>query len=461
MATPRIIHFNGFKQSTVGHAAVGLWRHPCSQAHRYRTLDYWLQTARTLEAGGFDALFIADALGVLDVAGGRIDETLRHGVQTPSTDPLLAVSAMAVATSHLGFAITVSTTYEQPYNLARKMATLDHLTQGRIGWNIVTSALESAARNLGLERQIPHDERYAIADEFLEVAYKAWEASWEDDAVVLDRAGSMFADAAKVHPIAHHGRHFSVPDAFLCEPSPQRTPVLFQAGLSQTGRDFAARHAEGIFVATHRPDIARGIGDDIRARAARFGRDPASLKIFAMATVITDATDALAHAKYAEYSRFISAEGHLARLSAILQLDLTALDLDVPLEYVETDGIRGVLDMYTRLDPDKRWTPRAIAEFLGIGGGGAVIVGGPTTVADELERWFEEGGIDGFNMTDPMPLQTYPEFNQFVLPELQRRGRVRHSYDGTTLRENLYGAGQKRLRPDHPGSAYRRPVGSL
>jgi hypothetical protein len=134
-----------------------------------------------------------------------------------------------------------------------------------------------------------------------------------------------------------------------------------------------------------------------------------------MATVITDATDALAHAKYAEYSRFISAEGHLARLSAILQLDLTALDLDVPLEYVETDGIRGVLDMYTRLDPDKRWTPRAIAEFLGIGGGGAVIVGGPTTVADELERWFEEGGIDGFNMTDPMPLQTYPEFNQFVL----------------------------------------------
>nr|WP_321985174.1 NtaA/DmoA family FMN-dependent monooxygenase [uncultured Lichenicoccus sp.] len=456
-APARVMHFNGFKQSTVGHAAIGLWRHPDCQAHRYRTIEYWLETARTLEAGGFDSLFVADALGVLDVAGGRIDATLRHGVQTPSTDPLLVVSAMAAVTHHLGFAITVSSTYEQPYSFARKMTTLDHLTGGRIGWNIVTSALESAARSLGLDCQVPHDERYAIANEFLDVTYKAWEASWEDDAVVLDRLGGVFADPAKVHPIAHKGRYFSVPDAFLCEPSPQRTPVLFQAGLSEVGRDFAARHAEGVFVATHRPEIARAIGDDIRSRAVRFGRDPAGLKIFAMMTVVTDATDALARAKYADYARYISPEGHLARLSAILQLDLTALDLDEPLEHVDIEGIRGVLDMYTRLDPGTRWTPRAIAEFLGVGGGGAMIIGGPATAADELERWFEEGGLDGFNLTDPMPLQTYPEFNRFVLPELRRRGRVRRTYDGTTLRENLYGAGRKRLPPDHPGSNYRHP----
>ncbi len=271
MSGRKLIRLNGFKQSTVSHAAVGAWRHPDNQSHRYRELDYWIETARTLEEGLFDGLFVADVLGVLDTHGGSIAGTLKQGVQTPSTDPLLAVSAMAAATKHLGFAITVSTTYEQPYALARKLTTLDHLTGGRIGWNIVTSALESAARNLGHETQVPHDERYAIADEFLEVVYKLWEGSWEDDAVVLDRAAGIFADPAKVHPIRHKGRYFSVPDAFLSEPSPQRTPVLFQAGVSGVGRDFAARHAEGIFIAVHRPDLARGIVEDVRQRAERFG----------------------------------------------------------------------------------------------------------------------------------------------------------------------------------------------
>ncbi len=455
MAQGSIIRFNGFKQSTVSHAAVGAWRHPQNKSHLYRTLDYWTETARTLEAGRFDALFIADALGVLDVHAGRIDATLKQGVQTPSTDPLLVVSAMAAVTTHLGFAVTVSSTYEQPYGFARKMATLDHLTDGRIGWNIVTSALESAARNLGLDRQIPHDERYAIAEEFLEVVYKLWEGSWADDAVRMDRTNGVFADPAKVHPIRHKGRYFSVPDAFLSEPSAQRTPVLFQAGISETGRDFAAGHAEGIFIAVHRPDLARTLVEDIRRRAERKGRDPARLKFFAMATVVTDATDELARAKAEEYDRFISVEGHLARLSAILQLDLSRLDPDQPLDYVETEGIRGVLDMYTRLDPTRRWTPRAIGEFLGLAGGGALIVGGPVTAADQLEEWFEEAGIDGFNLTDPMPLQTYPEFNAFVLPELRRRGRVRERYEGTTFRENLYGAGHRRLPDDHPASRHR------
>jgi len=451
----KLIRLNGFKQSTVSHAAVGAWRHPDNQSHRYRELDYWIETARTLEEGLFDGLFVADVLGVLDTHGGSIAGTLKQGVQTPSTDPLLAVSAMAAATKHLGFAITVSTTYEQPYALARKLTTLDHLTGGRIGWNIVTSALESAARNLGHETQVPHDERYAIADEFLEVAYKLWEGSWEDDAVVLDRAAGIFADPAKVHPIRHKGRYFSVPDAFLSEPSPQRTPVLFQAGVSGAGRDFAARHAEGIFIAVHRPDLARGIVEDVRQRAERLGRDPASLKFFAMATVVTGADDAEARATHDAYRGLISTEGHLARLSSILQLDLSKLDPDQPLEYVETQGIRSVLETYTRLDPSRRWTPRAIGEFLGIAGGGADIVGGPVSAADQLERWFDEAGIDGFNITDPMPLRTFPDFNRHVLPELRRRGRVRERYDGVTYRERFRGAGQPRLSDDHPGSRHR------
>jgi FMN-dependent oxidoreductase (nitrilotriacetate monooxygenase family) len=454
MSDKRLIRLNGFKQATVGHAAVGTWRHPDNQSHRYDELDYWIETARLLEAGQFDGLFIADALGVLDTQGGSIAQTLKHGVQTPSIDPLLAISAMAAATRHLGFAVTLSTTYEQPYTLARKMTTLDHLTGGRIGWNIVTSALDSAARNLGLDRQIPHAERYAIAEEFLDVTYKLWESSWQDDAVVLDREAGMFADPDRVHAIGHDGKYFRVPDAFLCEPSPQRTPVLFQAGASETGRDFAARHAEGVFIAVHKPAIARSIVDDLRRRAAGFGRDPESIKIFAMATVITGADDAAATATYEDLRAYVSTEGHLARLSAILQIDLSALDPDVPLESVETNGIRGVLDVYTRLDPTTRWTPRAIGEFLGLAGGGALIVGGPETAADQLEQWFDKAGIDGFNITDPAPLRTYSDFNRFLLPELQKRGRVRSSYDGATYRENLYGAGQARLRDDHPAHSY-------
>lgn len=456
----KLIRLNGFKQSTVSHAAVGAWRHPDNQSHRYRELDYWTETAKTLEEGGFDGLFIADVLGVLDTHAGTIAGTLRQGVQTPSTDPLLVVSAMAAVTKHLGFAVTVSTTYEQPYAFARKITTLDHLTGGRIGWNIVTSALESAARNLGHDTQVPHDERYAIAEEFLEVVYKLWEGSWEDDAVVLDREAGVFADPAKVHAIRHKGRHFSVPDAFLAEPSPQRTPVLFQAGVSEAGRAFAARHAEGIFLAVHRADLARKIVDDVRARAAAYGRDPQSLKFFAMVTIVTGADDAEAQATFDAYRSVISAEGHLARLSAILQIDLSRLDPDEPLEYVETQGIRSVLEIYTRLDPARRWTPRAIGEFLGISGGGAEFVGGPAPVADQIERWFDEAGIDGFNITDPMPLKTYADFNAFVLPELRRRGRVRERYEGTTYRESFYGAGQKRAPDDHPASAYRRPPSS-
>ncbi|NTG04882.1 LLM class flavin-dependent oxidoreductase [Agrobacterium rhizogenes] len=456
MTEKRLIRLNGFKQATVGHAAVGTWRHPQNQSHRYRELSYWVETARTLEEGLFDGLFIADVLGVLDTHGGSIAETLKQGVQTPSIDPVLAISAMAAATQHLGFAVTLSTTYEQPYALARKLTTLDHLSDGRIGWNIVTSALDSAARNLGLDRQIPHAERYKIAEEFLEVTYKLWEMSWDEDAVVLDRDAGVFADPDRVHAIAHDGKYFQVPDAFLSEPSPQRTPVLFQAGSSETGRDFAARHAEGIFIAVHRPDIARGIVEDLRGRAAAHGRDPNSIKIFAMATVIAGSDDDDAIARLEDLRRHVSTSGHIARLSAILQIDLSKLDPDVPLENVETNGIRGVLDLYTKLDPTTRWTPRAIGEFLGISGGGAQIVGGPQSAADQLEQWFDEAGIDGFNITDPAPLSTYRDFNQFLLPELRKRGRVRESYDGGTYRESLYGAGQTRLRADHPGHSYIR-----
>ena len=450
MSSGKRIRLNGLRQNTVGHTAAGLWRNPQSQAHRYRELAHWLETAQVLEQGKFDSLFIADALGPLEVYQGRVDAALRDGIQTPCNDPLLLVSAMAAVTRHLGFAITVSTTYELPYSFARKMTTLDHLSQGRIGWNIVTSALDSAARNLGLERQLPHDERYALAEEFMQVVYALWEDSWADDAVRFDRETGVFVDPQKVRPIAHHGRYFDVPGIALSEPSPQRTPVLFQAGSSSVGKDFAARHAEGVFLSAYEPRMTRRMVDEIRQRAADNGRDPQSLKFFNIVTVIVAPTLAEAQAKHRDYLSYASAEGSLARYSALLHIDLAELDPDQPLRYVETEGIRGLLDVFTRLDAKREWTPRAIAEFVGLGGGGPVLVGTPQMVADELERWMDEADLDGFNIADPVPPVTLRDFVELVVPELQRRGRVWADYAGQTLRERFTAPGQPRLGADHP-----------
>lgn len=458
MSDGRRIRLHGLRQNTVGHTAIGLWRHPDSRAHEYRTLRHWVETAQILERGRFDALFIADALGPLEVYQGSVDASLRDGIQTPTDDPLLLVSALAAATERLGFAITVSSTYERPYQFARKMTTLDHLSDGRVGWNVVTSALDSAARNLGLDQQIPHDQRYAIADEFMDVAYKLWESSWEDDAVVLDRDGAVFADPAKVHPIAHEGEHFRVPGIALSEPSVQRTPVIYQAGTSPAGKAFAARHAEGVFLSTYKPELARGLVDDVRARAAANGRDPRELKFLSIATVIVAETDAEAQAKYEDYLSYASLEGALARYSALLHIDLSELDPDVPLEYVETEGIRGLVEGFTKLDPTRTWTPRALAEFVGVGGGGPVIIGSPSTVADELERWIDVADIDGFNIADPVPPVTLRDFVDLVVPELQRRGRVWTEYEGETLREHVRGGGGSRVSDTHPAAAHRYAV---
>jgi long-chain alkane monooxygenase len=290
MSSPYVLM--AFTMATVSHGNFGMWRNPADRTAEYTNLRYWVDLARLLDDGGFDGLFIADAVGQLDVFGGSARAALSRGIQTPVTDLLLAVSAMAAATEYLGFGITVSTTYESPYLVARKFSTLDHLTGGRIGWNIVTSLLDSAARNIiGRDRQIPHDERYAIADEFLEVTYKLWEGSWEPDAVVRDRERGVFTDPAKVHPIDHEGHYFSVPGAHLVEPSPQRTPVLFQAGTSPAGREFAAGNAELVFASDPRPDVLRANIDDIKRRAVAHGRKPDSIKFLTSIEIVVDSTD--------------------------------------------------------------------------------------------------------------------------------------------------------------------------
>ncbi|MDM0005807.1 LLM class flavin-dependent oxidoreductase [Variovorax sp. J22G73] len=447
---------NGFGMNVVGHVSAGLWRHPRDQAHRYTTLAYWVKLAKLLERGGFDGMFLADAVGHLDVYGGNADASLRTAAQSPVNDPLLLVSAMAAATEHLGFGITVSTTYEQPYLLARKFSTLDHLTRGRIAWNVVTSMLESAARNLGLGQQIDHDERYDRAQEFLEVTYKLWEGSWEEGAVVRDRERGVYTDPSKVHPIRHKGRWYDVPGAHLSEPSPQRTPVIYQAGTSPRGKLFAALNAEVIFLGGTNPAAIRRSVDAIRAQAVALGRAPDAIKFITAVSVVAAATDAQAEEKYRDYLSYTSTEAALALFSAWTGVDWSAYPADHPLEYIETNASRSILAALSQVDAGRRWTVGGIAEYIGIGGIHPTLVGGPAKVADELEALAEAAGVDGFNLAYAISPGSFEEFVEFVVPELRARGRIKPRAERPlTLRERLHGEGHARLRDDHPGAVFR------
>src|SRR5271156_2764396 len=227
------IRFNAFEMNCVAHQSPGLWRHPRDRSRDYKRLSYWIELAQILERGLFDGLFIADVLGVYDVFGGDARAALTHAAQVPVNDPLLLVPAMAAATQHLGFGVTANLSFEPPYNFARRMSTLDHLTDGRVGWNIVTGYLDSAARGAGRDKQTAHDDRYDIADEYMEVVYKLWEGSWADDAVKADAVRGVFTDPQRVRKVKHEGEHFRLDALHLSEPSPQRTPVLYQAGTSR------------------------------------------------------------------------------------------------------------------------------------------------------------------------------------------------------------------------------------
>jgi FMN-dependent oxidoreductase (nitrilotriacetate monooxygenase family) len=453
------IPVNAFDMSCIMHQSPGLWARPEDQSVRYKDLRYWTDLAQLLERGKFDSLFIADVLGVYDTYQGSRDASVRRAMQVPVHDPVVPVSAMAAVTEKLGFGITVSSTYEHPYALARRFGTLDHLTGGRIAWNIVTSYLDGAARNLGMDRQMSHDERYVLAEEVVDTCYQLWEGSWEEGAVVEDREAQIYADPAKVHDIGHQGTYFSVPGMALVEPSPQRTPVIWQAGTSSRGRAFAARHAEAVFTVAPATATLRSYVDEIRRVAALEGRDPRSLKIFTEVTTVVAPTDAEAKAKYEDLLSWTDYEGALAFYAGVTGVDLSQLDPHQPLEYVDTDSARFALEIFSKADPDRDWTPHEVARFVGVGAMGPVIVGSPATVADELERWIADADIDGFNLAYAVTPGTFVDFIDLVVPELRRRGRYWDDYDeGRTLRERLYGPGNARVRDDHPAARYRRAM---
>lgn len=450
----REILFNAFHMNTVGHQSPGLWAHPRDQSRRYTELGYWTELARTLERGLIDGLFLADVLGVYDVYGGTRDAALRHAVQVPVNDPLMLVPAMALVTEHLGFGVTCTLSYEPPYPFARRMSTLDHLTRGRIGWNIVTGYLESAAKGMGMARQAGHDRRYDIAEDYMQAVYKLWEGSWADDAVRRDAQARIYTDPAKVRAVRHDGEFYKVEAIHLSEPSPQRTPVLYQAGASGRGRGFAADHAECVFINGPSQKVVSPYVTDIRARAEAAGRSGRDIRIFTLATVIVAPDAAGARAKLAEYRAYVDHQASLTLLSGWTGIDFSRYALDDVLTHVKTEAMHSAVESFTSADPDRSWTVRELAEHVAIGGRGPVFVGSASEVADQLESWADITGVDGFNLAYAVMPETFTDFVDLVVPELQRRGRYKQAYRPGTLREKLFGCGP-RLPATHPAARVR------
>ncbi|KAL4865488.1 hypothetical protein BDV12DRAFT_149216 [Aspergillus spectabilis] len=457
------IILNAFDMSVPGHLSPGQWKDPNDKSATKRKLTYWIELAKLLERGGINALFLADTYGGYDTYEGKLDDCIRRAAQWPVTDPTIPISAMAAVTKNLAFAITASTSFEPPFLLAKRFSTLDHLTDGRFGWNIVTSWKKAAFKAIGLETPIEHDERYHQADEYLRVLYKLWEGSWAPDAVSPNPETDSYIDPDKVRQINHKGKYFTLNSRHIVDPSPQRTPFLFQAGTSAAGSNFAAAHAEGIFVSSHSPAVLAPKVAAIRKQAAELGRDPQSIKFFTTFTPILGRTDEEAKAKYDEAKKHASVIGGLVLFSGWTGIDISRIPLDQDItaaDSLEAHKVTSILDGFTTTSEDvPRWTPRVVAERAAIGGLGPVAIGTPEKVADELERWIREADLDGFNLAYVTTPGTFEDVVDLLVPELRRRGIYSEApQEGLTAREKVYGQGQAGLRSDHTGSRYKYDV---
>ena len=448
----REIRFNAFDMNCVGHIQHGLWAHPRDQSHRFNEIGYWMDYAQRLEKGLFDGIFLADVVGVNDVLGGSPDAAIRGAVQVPVNDPMMLVPAMAAVTKHLGFGVTVNLTYEPPFLFARRMSSLDHLTGGRIGWNIVTGYLDSAAKAIGLDAQAAHDDRYDLADEYMEIMYRLWEGSWEDDAVLFDRAAHLYADPSKVHKIRHEGKQYRLDAMHLTSPSPQRTPVLYQAGSSTRGRQFAATHAECVFVNGQKIDGVKAIVDDIRAKAMDYGRQSDDVKVFMGATIVTGRTEAEAREKFEDYRRYVSSEAALVHAAASLGIDFSKYDLDEPIETGKSNAIVSNVEAVSR-QAGPQWTKRKLLEQMVLGSRQTPMIGSAEHIADQLMAWSNEAGIDGFNLSRSVVPECFDDIIEHVIPLLQERGVYKTAYKEGPMRQKLFGT--PRLPERHIGASHR------
>jgi len=434
------LHFAAFVMNTNSHIQHGLWRHPNAQQADFNDVNLWVNLAKTLEAGTFDAMFFADVVGLYGPVNGSYEVNAREGLQIPSNDPSVLLSALAVSTEHIGLSFTSSILQSHPFDFARKVSTLDHISNGRIGWNVVTSTLENAARNFGFDRLVEHDERYAWAQEYMDVVYKLWEGSWDDDALIKDKVSGIYADYTKIHKINHKGERYQVEGPHLPSPSPQRTPVIFQAGSSPAGRAFAARNAEAQFILAPNPEIARKGIAETREAVVAAGRQAGDLQFFQGLTFVIGSTEEEAKRNEAEIDEYISTDGFLAHINLGLdQATGTPLDPDMPLKDIKHEGNQSHVQWLRDANPDREPTVRDLAKITAKVRGR--VVGTPEQIADNLAEW-QEAGVDGINVINWTIPQSYELFIDEVMPVLRNRGLAKNESAPGTLRHKLTGQDQ-------------------
>lgn len=413
----------------------GAWRYPAADKN-ITELEYYIKLGRILEEGRFDLVFFPDVQAVADTYGGSIDAQLRYGaLGSLRMDPLLVLSGMAAATSRLGLTGTISTTYFEPFDVARKLATLDHLSKGRAGWNIVTSIMNAEGANYGRSQHIPREQRYERADEFVELACKLW-SSWQPDAVVYDRDEPLFADPSKVAPVNHVGKWFNVKGPLNVSRPPQGRPVFAQAGASPRGRDFSAKWADIIFVNHSSLEAAQAFYADIKDRARRFGRNPDDIKILPGIIPIVGETELIARERDRLLEELMPTIGGLSTLSYHLDVDLSVFPHDEVLPKLDVPGIQGHYDEVSQLTHKSGLSLGELGKRYGVG---TVrdFVGTAEQVVARLEEWYDGRACDGFMIQIPYFPGGIEDFVRLVVPVLQSRGRFRKEYSGTTLRDHL------------------------
>ncbi|MFF3569092.1 LLM class flavin-dependent oxidoreductase [Nocardia jiangxiensis] len=422
----KTFHINAFLMGVGHHEAA--WRHPRTEEHRLLDVEHFRELGRIAERGRLDSVFFADNLAV----GPRIERN------APAVfEPITLLSAIATATEHVGLIATASTSYNEPFNLARKFTSLDHISHGRAGWNIVTSGNAEEAYNFGYDAIPEHARRYERAQEFLDVALNLWD-SWESDALELRTASGVFADPDKVHRIDYSGERFRVRGPLNSPRSPQGRPLLVQAGSSESGKEFAARHAEAVFTAQRTLEEGRRFYQDLKSRLPRYGRSPDELKVLPGLVPFIADTAEQARALEQEFTDLISPDYALRQLSGMLGVDLTEHALDAPLPPLPAESdIQGGKSRFTlvkELAEREELTVRQLIGKLGGGRGHRTFAGTPEQIADELQSWFESGAADGFNIMPPYLPGGLTDFVDRVVPILQQRGLFRTEYTATTLR---------------------------
>lgn len=412
---------------------VAAWRHPETPAEAGLDLRHYKRLAQIAEAAKFDTLFVADS-----VAAPR-DEIASRMARSVYFEPLTLLSALSAVTEHIGLIATATTSYNEPYHVARKFASLDHLSGGRAGWNLVTSDNAAEAQNFGRDQHISHAERYSRAREFHQVVTGLWD-SWEDDAFIRDKASGAYYDPAKVHVLNHQGEHFRVKGPLNVARSPQGQPVIVQAGSSEIGRDLAAKTAEVVFTAQTSLANAQAFYADLKGRLSQYGRHPDSLKIMPGMFVVVGATEAQAQEKFQTFQRLVEPEVGVALLGRMLgNFDLSEYPLDGPLPVLPLteSGQQSRQKLLTELAGEGNLSLAELGRKIAGGRGHYSLVGTALQIADQMQAWFEQGAADGFNVLVPHLPGGLEDFANEVVPELQRRGLFRTEYEGHTLRENL------------------------